>query len=190
MKNISVIIILFSFLSCSLNKDHYEASSEAMLPNIDIGDYIIVDSSVEKFTYGDIVLYRHDRTRKLGTSLGALRVTGLPEDSIRIDQDICVINGKKNSFNFIQQSKHRLYDFSFDEYEEEFPNCKKIIIYHSSFLEEKEITKAIKVPKGYYFLLGDNRSDAIDSRYYGPVAKDKILGKVIEIKKEGVFADL
>lgn len=34
----------------------------------------------------------------------------------------------------------------------------------------------IEIPEGYYFVMGDNRGDSIDSRIIGPVSKDKILG--------------
>lgn len=35
----------------------------------------------------------------------------------------------------------------------------------------------IKVPKDSYFVLGDNREDSLDSRFFGPFSKDKVLGK-------------
>lgn len=34
----------------------------------------------------------------------------------------------------------------------------------------------VEIPKGYYFVMGDNRSDSIDSRIIGPVKKEDILG--------------
>ncbi|MBP5679231.1 MAG: signal peptidase I [Bacilli bacterium] len=35
----------------------------------------------------------------------------------------------------------------------------------------------VNVPKGQYFVLGDNRGNSMDSRYFGPFSKDEILGK-------------
>ncbi len=41
----------------------------------------------------------------------------------------------------------------------------------------------ITIPKDYYFLMGDNRNESADSRYFGPVHKDKIRYKVVKIYK-------
>ena len=37
----------------------------------------------------------------------------------------------------------------------------------------------VRVPEGNYFMMGDNRDDSFDSRYWGPLSKDYILGKPI-----------
>ena len=45
---------------------------------------------------------------------------------------------------------------------------------------ECNLPKTITIPKGYFFMLGDNRGESDDSRYWGPVPAQWIVGKVEE----------
>ena len=47
---------------------------------------------------------------------------------------------------------------------------------------ECNLPKPIVVPAGDYFLLGDNRGDADDSRFWGPVPAAYVLGTVVHIR--------
>ena len=48
-----------------------------------------------------------------------------------------------------------------------------------SFLDNKRINlqKGIKLAENEYFLVGDNRDNSFDSRMFGPISKDRIIGK-------------
>jgi len=57
---------------------------------------------------------------------------------------------------------------------------------NDKIIEEKYVPKdsgkdfsKIQVPKGCYFMLGDNRYNSLDSRVYGPIEKENIIGKAI-----------
>jgi signal peptidase I len=39
------------------------------------------------------------------------------------------------------------------------------------------LTHEITIPKGYYFMMGDNRGESADSREWGPIPKDWMIGK-------------
>ncbi len=54
-------------------------------------------------------------------------------------------------------------------------------IFSDSTREELDNYGPYAVPKDYYFMLGDNRDNSYDSRYWGPVHEDLLIGKAIRI---------
>ncbi|MCL1933843.1 MAG: signal peptidase I [Candidatus Azobacteroides sp.] len=138
----------------------------------------------------------------------AFRVVGLPGDSIAVEKEICIINGKKDMYRLVRKNvpdedlDNDLRKFTV-EYEEFLPNGKNIHIYRLEITGEdlKNIfpynyspisgdnyelqyddMDAIKIPENHYFLMGDFRSNANDSRKIGAIPREQIIGKVVEIK--------
>jgi signal peptidase I len=50
---------------------------------------------------------------------------------------------------------------------------------------DTETHEQITIPKGTYFLMGDNRAFSCDSRVWGPLPREKIIGKVVKIYRQG-----
>jgi signal peptidase I len=67
------------------------------------------------------------------------------------------------------------------EFEEELPNGHKHLIYKfkQPYDSAKTNFKDIAVPSDSYYLLGDNRDNAADSRYEGFVSRDRIKGRIV-----------
>ena len=58
-------------------------------------------------------------------------------------------------------------------------NGKKIHEPYATYKTSQKKIVTFTIPKGSYFIMGDNRNNSIDSRNYGPVPIDKILAKVV-----------
>ncbi|GAJ25576.1 signal peptidase I [Liquorilactobacillus sucicola DSM 21376 = JCM 15457] len=95
------------------------------------------------------------------------RVIGMPGDKIEYRNDGRVfVNGHEQSQSYITASQRR----------------EGTLMLSSSLPEATGVTlgsgKTFTVPKNKYFVLGDNRKNSNDSRYYGFVPKDKVEGVV------------
>ncbi len=89
------------------------------------------------------------------------RVIGLPGDSIEVKDDILYINGKSMEEPYLEQNKEKVL---LDRLTGDFT------------LEE--ITGVAEVPQGSLFVMGDNRLYSKDSRYFGFISEESVMGEV------------
>lgn len=147
-------------------------------PTIKVGDKVVGDLKAfneKKPNYGDIVIFQ----KKDSLNPWIYRIVALPNDKLEIQNNFLIINGKKCKTSFIKETK--IEEFDVNEYEEELPNGHKHKIY--TFKKpigdnKSEVTK-IKIPANCYFLIGDNRDNAMDSRYIGVIKREEIIAKVV-----------
>lgn len=107
------------------------------------------------------------------------RVVGRPNDNIELIDNIVSINGKLSKATFIKEITND--EMPVVEFEEELPNGHKHLIYKFKvpYVSTKTNIKNIIVPSDSYYLLGDNRDNAADSRYEGFISKNRIKGSII-----------
>jgi signal peptidase I len=100
---------------------------------------------------GDVVVFNSGRTIKEGNSVDYIkRVVALPNDEIEIRDGYLYINGELANESYLLKSRSTFGD---------------------DFLKE---CQKLKIPNGYYFVLGDNRKRSEDSRKIGLVADSEI----------------
>lgn len=100
------------------------------------------------------------------------RVIGLPGDKVSYDNGKLYVNGKAVNQNFI--SKNQLSNGTQYHMNNEYIKKWDIkSLSHNKWLYNRNKTV---VPKGKYFVLGDNRAISNDSRYWGFVDKNKVMG--------------
>ena len=127
----------------------------SMTPTYENGDIIIVSkiSDIDRF---DQIVFQSP----IEDEFYIKRVIGLQGDSIEMKEDVLIINGK--------------------EYLEPYVNRETTDPFQKRITENfslEEITGEEKVPKGYLFVLGDNRLKSTDSRHYGLIAVDEVIGE-------------
>lgn len=180
-----VAIFILTFVA-----QNFEIPSGSMEDTLLVGDHVLVNR--EQFAppthwmgpllpYRDI--HRNDTAVFLSPEQPGLflvkRIIGIPGDRIHLRDGIVYRNGEKLDEPF---AEHKLANF--DPYRDNFPEVPPFGIRNqkwkqelSSHLEGGDIV----VPPDSYFAMGDNRDNSYDSRYYGFVPRQNIIGRPLLI---------
>lgn len=183
-----IVLILRSFIF-----EPFKIPSGSMMPTLLIGDFILVnkydygirlpvlhDKIIENKTpaRGDIVVFRYPRDPSIPY---IKRIVGLPGDKIEYHNktiyinDIAMpqaLNGRYNAYGsgfFMDGSSLRIESLGDIEHE---------ILISSNRNSQKLQTV---VPQGQYFVLGDNRDNSKDSRFWGFVPDENLVGRAFMI---------
>ncbi len=201
-------VILAVFVVRSFIVEPFKIPSGSMVPTLVVGDFILVNKfdyglrmpvSNTKLTQGrplergDVVVFRYPKDESVDY---IKRVIGLPGDTIAYQDKQLTINGKP-------VAETALPDY-FDEermnyakqFEESLDGRKNAILnnpavppfvmgaYDYPYRDNCTYNSRgviCKVPPGHYFMMGDNRDNSADSRYWGFVPDKNIVGRAFFI---------
>ncbi|OAI50027.1 S26 family signal peptidase [Gammaproteobacteria bacterium SCGC AG-212-F23] len=183
-------VLLTVFLLRSFLYEPFRIPTGSLKPTLLVGDFILVN----KFDYGvrlpvvhtkifnwkepergDIVVFRYP----VDPSIDLIkRVIGLPGDHIDYINKVIYVNGKKVSQEFQKDVKDineqgNLLDLV--QKQENFFGIRHAI--YQNPIDVSYDYHDIVVPSGMYFMMGDNRDDSLDSRFWGFVPEKNIVGK-------------
>ncbi len=151
----------------------YRIPSESMVPTLTIGQRVLVNRIGNNFgdpAIGDVTVFHPPAGAENGKQCGVShpddepcrrptadkadvnfikRIVAGPGDKIRIEDGHVVRNGKRQSEPFAEPCGGG---------------------------EGCDLPMEITIPKGHYFMMGDNRGASDDSRFWGPVPRDWIIG--------------
>ena len=157
----------------------YKQPSESMEPTIGVNDRVLVDEDAydgAEPEINDIVLFHPPRGAVKGATQCGVprprdqacpeptpeeddntkfikRIVSLPGDTLSIQGGRPVVNGQLAEENFIEPCRGSACD----------------------------LPRQITIPADHFFLLGDNRGASDDSRFWGPVPRDYLIGKVTSV---------
>lgn len=142
----------------------YEIPSLSMADTLDRGDRILVNRFGYQFgdiERGEVVVF--DTPPGLTSEADVLvkRVIGLPGEAVRIVDNEVYVDGLLVVEPYLRSPS------STDSAGRRIPGCD----------QDTASVGRCRVPDGYVFVMGDNRSGSTDSRFFGPVAIDSIVGR-------------
>jgi len=184
-----IVLVLRSFLV-----EPFQIPSGSMIPTLEVGDFILVN----KYTYGlrlpvvgtkivemnepergEVMVFipPHDKRYFIK------RIVGLPGDTIRYEDKVLSVNGEQILSEVI------------DNVQIEMPNGMEQsgVLLNETLGGVQHRTQIVStpardggrnvwvVPEGHYFMMGDNRDNSADSRVWGTVPEENIVGKAFAV---------
>ncbi|MBN2272067.1 MAG: signal peptidase I [Sedimentisphaerales bacterium] len=112
------------------------------------------------------------------------RVIGLPGDTIEMKRNVLLINGQPASYSGIDPSCSEYLPAKLKDAAvfatEDLDGCEHAVMSIPSIPAAREFGP-VTVPARSYFVMGDNRDNSKDSRYFGFVDRDAIVGRATRI---------
>jgi signal peptidase I len=152
--------------------DHLLVDKLAFAPSGPVSKYILPYTPIKR---GDIIVFRYpvDISQTF-----VKRCMGVPGDHLRLVNKQLYLNGTKLD----EPYKVNKTDY-LDSYRDNFPSEPNANVFPGAvdMLQHHQENGEIVVPPGYYFAMGDNRDSSLDSRYWGFVPRENIIGKPLII---------
>lgn len=179
---VTVLILVFTTTTLA---QAFVIPSSSMEDTLMTGDHVLVDKLAyapvgplsrhllpyQKVRRGDIIVFRYpvDINKNY-----VKRVIGLPGDHLRLVNKQLILNGQAAN----EPYKVHKTDF-YLPYRDNFPAVSPYPIFPSgeAMLRDHVSGSELVVPAGHYFAMGDNRDYSEDSRYWGFVPRENIIGK-------------
>jgi signal peptidase I len=152
--------------------DHLLVDKLAYAPPGPISKYLLPYEDVQR---GDIVVFRYPVDIK---QTFVKRVIGVPGDRVRIENKQVIRNGAR------LREPYKVHKTEYiDSYRDNFPSTPYLPVSEGAIemLEKHMKGGEIIVPPNSYFVMGDNRDNSLDSRFWGFVPRENIIGKPLII---------
>ena len=168
----------------------FQIPSESMENTLLVGDYLLVNKlcyggrglgdhvmPYQKIARGDIIVFHYPVDPQQHF---VKRVIGVPGDRLRMVNKRVLINGRPLDEPYV-----RFLEPANNLFRDNFPrtDIPAIGLEGKWWLEMRKLVEdgQLIIPEGHYFVMGDNRDDSQDSRYWGFVPQENIIGRPLVI---------
>jgi signal peptidase I len=174
----------------TFNVQAFEIPSGSMEPTLLVGDHLLVDrADVEPqarssrllphhaIKRGDILVFLSPTQPKLYL---VKRVIGIPGDHLRLRAGVLILN------EHVLNEPYIIRNGSYVPYRDDFPTVLPTEADGLTPQWQAELRSYVQdgdvvIPPGHYFAMGDNRDNSYDSRYWGFVPEENIIGRPLVI---------
>ncbi len=183
---VTIVLLLFGTATVA---QPYVIPTVSMEDTLLVGDHLIVDKLAyapagdvmgkllpyQPIRRGDIIVFRPPLDTK---DPYVKRVIGIPGDRIHLRDKQLYLNGKAVAEPYTYHKTDYI-----DSYRDNFPSRPNTQMFPNGMvmLEHHVADGEVVVPAGHYFAMGDNRDLSLDSRYWGFVSRERIIGKPVII---------
>jgi signal peptidase I len=197
METVRTIIyaVLIAIVVRTFAYEPFNIPSGSMKPTLLVGDYLFVSKlayGYSRYSFpfgwppfagrvwsspvqrGDVVVFKHPPKQDEDY---IKRIVGLPGDRIQMKQGILYINDQPVKREQIEDWYDAEKDVTLKQYVETLPNGVQHRIVERSDDDPSDNTQVFEVPAGAYFAMGDNRDNSSDSRVWGFVPEDNLVGR-------------
>jgi signal peptidase I len=187
------IISTLLFIIYSLIAEPFIVPSESMMPNVMVGDVIVVNKLIFKLRnpeLGEVLVFKAPKEDVFYNK----RIVALPGDQVKmigrrlIINDVEAVQGVPSEYKYelkiegfdinkkIEIKKNRTYEILNNKKHEILISDKERNFANGTLGQRLKNGESITVPLGHYFAMGDNRDNSSDSRVWGFVPEGNIIG--------------
>jgi signal peptidase I len=170
------LLILLPISTLAVLRPFY-LPTRSMEPTLFQGDRFLVLNArlAGPFRRGDLVSFHYPVDPR---QVFVKRIVGIPGDHIRFRDKQLFLNGRALREPYVLHTTDYI-----DSYRDNFPGEPNFHGFDStrSMLANHVVDGELVVPPNNYFVLGDNRDASADSRYWGFVSQDKIMGRPVYV---------
>lgn len=176
--------VTFSLLVRLYYVEAFKLPADSMMPNLLRGDYVYVT----KFGYtpkrGDIAAFGYPRDNSKNY---IKRILALGGDTIDFLDGRATLNGMNMASKAtrictypVSDEQDQVSERSFTCFDEQVDGRSFACLVERSIVS-RPASEPVEVPDGHVYVVGDNRDYSADSRIWGPISNDKLIGKAMFI---------